>query len=84
MLLQNGETHGYRYYPGGDKVIVLVHRNLASSKHFDTLMEVLPEEYTIYAIDMRGSGISTYNKPISSLRDFAEEFNRCILCIGIF
>ncbi|WP_442870594.1 alpha/beta fold hydrolase [Clostridium sp. Cult1] len=33
----------------------MVHGNLASSKHFDTLMESLPKEYTVYAIDMRGS-----------------------------
>lgn len=29
--LTNGETYGYRYYSGGEKVIVLVHGNLATN-----------------------------------------------------
>lgn len=83
IMLSNGETYGYRYYLGGDKVIILVHGNLASSKHFDTLMEALPEEYTIYAIDMRGFGISTYNKPINSLRDFSEDLKLFVDTLNI-
>lgn len=69
--LSNGETYGYRECKGGEKIIVLVHGNLASSVFFDELIEELPSEYTAYAIDMRGFGISTYNKPIDTLRDFA-------------
>lgn len=73
VLLPNGETYGYRYYSGGEKVIILIHGNLATSKYYDELMEALPEDYTIYAVDMRGFGTSTYNTPINSLRDIAED-----------
>lgn len=69
--LPNGETYRYRYYSGGEKVLVLVHGNLASSKFYDQLIEDLPEDYTVYAIDLRGFGGSTYNRPIDTLRDFA-------------
>lgn len=73
IQLSNGENYRYRFYSGGNKVIVLIHGNLATSIHFDTLMEALPEEFTIYALDMRGFGGSSYNNPINSLRDFAED-----------
>ncbi|MCY6960145.1 intracellular short-chain-length polyhydroxyalkanoate depolymerase [Clostridium brassicae] len=69
--LPNNEMYSYRQYIGGEKVIVLVHGNLASSKFYDELIQELPEEYTAYAIDMRGFGRSTYNRPIDTLRDFA-------------
>jgi len=71
ISLLNDETHTYRQYIGGDKVIVLVHGNLASSKFYEELIQELPEEYTAYAIDMRGFGGSTYNRSIDTLRDFA-------------
>lgn len=71
IKLSNGETYGYREYKGGEKVIVLVHGNLASSVFYDELIQELPSEYTAYAIDMRGFGKSSYNRPIDTLRDFA-------------
>lgn len=71
--LSNGEVYGYRYCKGGDKNILLIHGNMISSKHFDTFIEALPKEYTIYAVDMRGFGISTYNNPIDSLDELAND-----------
>lgn len=71
ITLKNGETYGYRQYIGGEKVVVLIHGNLATSLFYERLMQDLPEEYTIYAMDMRGCGDSTYNRPIDDLRDLA-------------
>lgn len=71
--LSNGETIGYRKVGDGDKILVLVHGNMSTSKHWDTVMESMPQEYTTYAVDLRGFGISTYNTPANSLRDFAED-----------
>lgn len=71
VKLSNGETIGYRKVGDGDKVLILVHGNMSTSKHWDTVMESMPMEYTTYAIDLRGFGISTYNTPVNSLRDFA-------------
>lgn len=71
--LPNGETIGYRKVGEGEKVLILVHGNMSSSQHWDTVMESMPEDFTTYAIDMRGFGISSYNTPVNSLRDFAED-----------
>ncbi|WP_047150777.1 intracellular short-chain-length polyhydroxyalkanoate depolymerase [Aneurinibacillus tyrosinisolvens] len=71
VILDNGETMAYREREGGQKQIVLVHGNMTSSVHWDLVMENLPAEYKVYAVDMRGFGESTYNEPIYSLHDFA-------------
>lgn len=71
ISLSNNETYSYRHYSGGENVIVLVHGNLASSKFYDELIYLLDDDYTVYAIDLRGFGGSTYNRPIDTLRDFA-------------
>lgn len=71
--LENGETLGYRESGSGEKTLVLVHGNMTSSKHWDVLIEALPEDIKIYAVDLRGFGISTYNNPINSLKDFSED-----------
>lgn len=73
ISLPNGETLGYRESGKGDKVLILIHGNMTSSKHCDLLMENLPEEYKVFAVDLRGFGISTYNKPIDSLEDFSKD-----------
>lgn len=81
--LPNGETMGYRKLGEGDKVLILVHGNMSTSKHWDTVMESMPSEYTTYAIDMRGFGISTYNTPVNSLKDFSEDLKLFVDAIGI-
>ena len=70
IALPNGETIGFRHYAGGERVLVIVHGNLASSKFFDDLIETLPDSLTVYAMDLRGYGTSS-NQPIDDLRDFA-------------
>lgn len=71
--LTNGETLGYRERAGGEKTLLLVHGNMTSSKHWDLLIEALPKEYRIIAVDLRGFGESTYNKPITSIKDFTDD-----------
>lgn len=73
IKIKNGETIGYRESGSGDKIMILVHGNMTSSKHWDLLIEAMPEEYKIYAIDLRGFGMSSYNNPIDSLKDFSED-----------
>lgn len=74
VKLPNGEKLGYRKKEGGEKKLVLLHGNMTSSKHWDILIESMPEEFTIYAPDLRGFGVSSYNKEINSLHDFSEDF----------
>jgi len=71
--LPNGETLSYRERHGGEKLILLIHGNMTSSKHWDVLMESLSEEYTIIAPDLRGFGQSTYYKRVQHIRDFSSD-----------
>ena len=81
--LSNGETLGYRTFGKGNKILVLVHGNMSTSKHWDRVMESMPEDYTTYAIDMRGFGISTYNVRANSLRDFSEDLKLFVDAVGL-
>lgn len=81
--LSNGETLGYRKSGDGSKILVLVHGNMSTSKHWDTVMESMPSEYTTYAIDMRGFGASTYNNRANSLRDFSEDLKLFVDGLGL-
>ena len=71
--ISNGETLTYRKREGGDELIVLVHGNMTSSKHWDLLLESMDEQFTIYAVDMRGFGGSTYHNRITSIKDFSKD-----------
>ncbi|WP_155591308.1 alpha/beta fold hydrolase [Lysinibacillus cavernae] len=73
IQLANGETMAYRKRSGGERPLVLVHGNMTSSKHWDILMEALDDKYTIYAIDLRGFGGSSYHKPITAIKDFSDD-----------
>lgn len=73
IKIPNGETIGYRESGAGDNILLLVHGNMTSSKHWDVLMEKLPSDYKVYAPDLRGMGISTYNKQINSIKDFTDD-----------
>lgn len=73
VVLPNGETMGYRERKGGEKTLLLIHGNMTSSKHWDVFIEAMPEKYKIYAVDLRGFGMSSYHQPIETLRDFSED-----------
>ncbi|PNR90986.1 alpha/beta fold hydrolase [Petrotoga sp. HWHPT.55.6.3] len=81
--LPNGETMGYRYKQGGEKTLLLIHGNMTSSKHWDVFMESFDSDYTIYAPDLRGFGISTYNNPIDSLDGFEEDLKLFVDKLGL-
>ncbi len=71
--LENGETIGYREREGGSVPVLLLHGNMSSSKHWDVVLEAMDERYKLYAMDMRGFGESSYNQPVDSLADFADD-----------
>ncbi|GGX79063.1 alpha/beta fold hydrolase [Massilia dura] len=66
----------------GPKTIVLIPGNNTSGAAFDGMMgffrsvDALNDAYTVYAFDYRGSGKSSYNRKITSLRDFAVDFEK--------
>ena len=71
--IPSGETIGYRVREGGDVPVVLLHGNMTSSYHWDLVFEAMDERYTLYAMDMRGFGASSYEEPVESLHDFAAD-----------
>ena len=73
VKLKNGETITYRYRGGGSSLLLLIHGNMTSSKHWDLLCDALDERFTIFAPDLRGFGQSSYHEKIMHIRDFAED-----------
>ena len=73
VILPNKEQIAYRERVGGDKTVILVHGNMTSSKHWDLLMETLDQKYKVYAPDLRGFGESSYNKRVTSIKDFSND-----------
>ncbi len=73
VTIENGETIFFRKRDGGGRVMVLIHGNMSSSQHWESFMSKFPPEFTLYAVDLRGCGDSSYNRPIETLRDFTED-----------
>ncbi|MGN4125187.1 alpha/beta fold hydrolase [Lysinibacillus sphaericus] len=73
VQLSNGESISYRKRAGGSHVLLLIHGNMTSSKHWDVLIASLDTKYTIYAMDLRGFGGSSYRQAITSIKDFSED-----------
>lgn len=78
VLLSNGESIAYRVRPGGEQIVVLVHGNMTSSKHWDVLFDALDPAYTIYAIDLRGFGESSYHSRIQGIKDFSDDLKEFV------
>ena len=81
--LESGETIAYRQRSGGEQVIVLVHGNMTSSKHWDLLIEELDPKYNLYALDLRGFGESSYHTRVESIADFARDLKGFVDALGL-
>lgn len=81
--LANGETLGYREREGGEKIVLLIHGNMSSSKHWDVVIDNIDSDYKVYAVDMRGFGISTYHKSVQSIKDFSDDIKLFVDELGI-
>lgn len=73
ITLSNGETLAYREQGAGEKTLLLVHGNMTSSQHYDILLEALPKDIKVYAIDLRGFGGSSYRTRVNHLKDFSDD-----------
>jgi pimeloyl-ACP methyl ester carboxylesterase len=76
--LPNGETLGYRERKGEGPILLLIHGNMNSSKHWDLLLEKLDSRLHLVAVDLRGFGISTYNRPVNGLDDFVRDVKQFV------
>jgi pimeloyl-ACP methyl ester carboxylesterase len=83
VQLPNGETIAYREREGGEKKVLLIHGNMTSSKHWDLVLDNMSEEYKLYALDLRGFGLSSYNKLITSIKDFSDDVKLFVDEIGL-
>jgi pimeloyl-ACP methyl ester carboxylesterase len=81
--LTNGETIAYRERQGGEKKVLLIHGNMTSSKHWDLVLNKMPDEYKLYALDLRGFGLSSYKKLITSIKDFSDDVKLFVDEIGL-
>src|SRR5690606_28658112 len=68
---------------GGERPLVLIHGNMTSSVHWDVVLERIDGRFRVYAVDLRGFGLSTYRRPVESLRDFAADVKEWIDALGL-
>lgn len=73
VKLNNDEKYAYLEKGKGNRNLILVHGNFSSSVYFKPLIELLPDDIHVYAMDLRGFGDSTYNSRIYALKDLADD-----------
>ncbi len=83
VKIDNGEELCYRKAGEGEKVLLLIHGNMSSSKHWEPLLNDLPADFSAYAVDLRGFGESTYHQPIDGLEDFAADLRLFTEAVGL-
>ena len=81
--LPNGEKVSYVEKGSGDKVLVLVHGNFSSSYHYEPLYKAIPDTYRVLCPDLRGYGDSSYNTPIDSLHELADDVVAFVRALGV-
>lgn len=72
VQLKNGETYAY-LEKGSGKPLILIHGNLSSSVYYLPLIERLPENIRVIALDLRGFGDSSYTQKFDSLANLATD-----------
>ncbi|MFZ5353268.1 MAG: alpha/beta fold hydrolase [Bacillota bacterium] len=83
VKLGNGERLAYREVGSGENIILLIHGNMSSGVHYSPFMEILPENYKAYIIDLRGFGESSYYTRIEGLKDFSEDIRDFVSRLGL-
>lgn len=83
VVLPGGERMGYRTAGEGEELLLLIHGNMTSSRHWQPVLKAMPEGVRMVAVDLRGFGLSTYHKPIDSLFDFAADVKAFVDLLGL-
>lgn len=81
--LPNGERIAYRKRAGGDVPVVLLHGNMSSSMHWDIVFEKMDDRFSLYAMDLRGFGDSSYDTPTNSIAGFATDVPMFADAVGL-
>ena len=83
ITLANGLQMFYREHGAGDRVVLLIHGNTASSLWWERVMAQLPAGVRAVAPDLRGCGDSEKPETQWSMNDLAEDIYQFTLALGI-
>lgn len=83
IKLSNGETLAYLDLGEGEETLLLIHGNVSSSVHYMPLIERLPRTLRVVAVDLRGFGESSYNKPFNHLYELTEDVSLFIKALKL-
>lgn len=82
MISVNGVSLFYRHKGAGEPMILL-HGNGESSAIYQTLLNTLSREYSVYALDSRDHGQSGRTPGLLSYADMAEDLAGFIAALGL-
>lgn len=83
VRINNGEKLAYLKVGSGNKTLILIHGNYTSSVQFLPLLNRIDEDFTAYAIDLRGFGDSTYYRRVNFCLDWADDIYRFITKLNL-
>ena len=84
LTIANGETLAYMEQGNGQDVCNFMYMDIRHLGYtLIHLFERLPEGFKAYAVDLRGSGDSTYNNEINSLGDFSDDLHSFISSLSL-
>ncbi len=72
VMLSNGEEIHYRE-AGTGPVLVLLHGNMTSSFHLEDFIRSVSHQVRVIAPDLRGFGLSSYKRPLTSLKNLSDD-----------
>jgi len=83
VTLKNGEKLFYQYKKGKGVPLILIHGNLFSSAIFEPLINRLDDDITLYALDLRGFGKSSYEQVAKYVKDYSNDVKAFIDSISL-
>lgn len=83
ITIANGLQIFYRESGSGDRVVLFIHGNTASSLWWERAMANLPEGVRALAPDLRGCGDSKKPAPPWSMNDLAEDIYQFVQALGV-
>lgn len=83
LTIPNGEKIAYIEKGEGEKVFVIIHGNFSASYHLEPIYKGMPDGYRIICPDLRGYGNSSYNTPVNTIHDFADDVVALLKELGI-
>lgn len=83
VTIKSGETIAYIQGGSGDKTLLAIHGNMASSVFMSGFIDNAPAGYRVFAPDLCGFGDSSYNTPTQTLEQMACQMYEFCEAVGI-